>query len=150
MGGAHVTRVEPAASRDAGGGITALPVAVIGESDLEGLLTFLHMLETGPKLVNVDELKIESANGGAPVAAGAAYAATPFYTPSGAPGGQPEVISFRFTATGFTLAQPARRGDASESDAGAEETAEDAETDAGSETETDAERSDGARTEGEG
>jgi hypothetical protein len=110
MAPANVTRVEPAPSRDAGGGVTALPVAVSGEADLEGLLTLLHMLETGPKLVDVSELRIESsAVPAAGEAGGPAYSPTPFYTPGGA-GVQPEVLTFRFTATGFTLAQPARRG----------------------------------------
>lgn len=108
MGGAHVTRVEPGPSRDAGGGITALPVGVSGESDLEGLLTFLQMLEAGPKLVDVAELRIETS--AAP--AGTAYGGQAFYTPAGTAAAQPEVITFRFTATGFTLAQPATRAEA--------------------------------------
>ena len=99
MGGANLTRVEPAAAFDAGGGVRALPVAVTGETDLEGLLTFLQLIESGPKLVHVQELRLEAAGGPAPMAA---YAApTPFYTPGNA---QPEVITFRFTATAFTLA----------------------------------------------
>ncbi|HEU0055560.1 MAG TPA: type II secretion system protein GspM [Longimicrobium sp.] len=102
---AHLTRVEPGASRAAGGGVTALPVAVTGESDLEGLLSFLQMLETGPKLVDVDDLRLEASD--APGAVGATYSATPFFTPSTA---QPEVIHFQFTVTGFTLAAPEARG----------------------------------------
>lgn len=108
MGGVHVTRLEPAPSRDAGGGVTALPVGVSGEADLEGLLTLLQMLEAGPKLVNVDELRIEaSGNSAAGAAPATAYGGQPFYTPAGVPAEQPEVITFRFTATGFTLARPA-------------------------------------------
>lgn len=99
MGGANVTRVDPAPVRDAGGGITALPVAVTGEADLEGLMSFLQMLETGPKLVRVDELKIEAQDG--PVTAGASYSPTPFFV---APGGGSEVIRFGFTATGYAVA----------------------------------------------
>ncbi|HEX8244132.1 MAG TPA: type II secretion system protein GspM [Longimicrobium sp.] len=99
MGGANVTRVDPGPARDAGGGITALPVAVIGEADLEGVMTFLQMLETGPKLVRVDELRIEAQDG--PVTAGASYSPTPFFV---APGGGSEVIRFSFTATGYSLA----------------------------------------------
>ncbi|WP_420128641.1 type II secretion system protein GspM [Longimicrobium sp.] len=142
-GGAHVTRVEPGPSRDAGGGVTALPVGVSGESDLEGLLTFLQMLEAGPKLVDVAELRIEASGSGAAAAAPeAAYGGQPFYTPAATPAAQPEVITFRFTATGFTLAQPANRADAkaaagSAADADAEPDA-DVELDAGRETEPDA------------
>ncbi|HSU15695.1 type II secretion system protein GspM [Longimicrobium sp.] len=111
MGGANVTRVDPAPVRDAGGGITALPVAVTGEADLEGLMTFLQMLENGPKLVRVDELKIEADDG--PVSAGASYSPTPFFV---APGGGSEIIRFGFTATGYALATgkpvPAQRDSA--------------------------------------
>jgi hypothetical protein len=99
IAGAGLARVEPAAARSAGGGITALPVAVTGESDLEGLMTFLQMLEAGPKLVRVDGLKLEAQDG--PVAVGASYSPTPFWV---APGGGPEVIRFSFTATGYGLA----------------------------------------------
>jgi len=99
MGGANVTRVDPGPAREAGGGLAALPVAVTGEADLEGLMTFLQMLETGPKLVRVDQLKIEAQDG--PVVAGAAYSPTPFFV---APGGGSEVIRFTFTATGYGLA----------------------------------------------
>jgi hypothetical protein len=139
MGGAHVTRVEPGPSRDAGGGVTALPVGVSGESDLEGLLTFLQMLEAGPKLVDVSELRIESSGtvGGAIMGANPTYGGQPFYTPSGSPAAQPEVITFRFTATGFTLAQPAKKA-GEETDADDPEAAADAEpeAEAGADTET--------------
>lgn len=101
-GGANLTRVEPAAAAEAGAGVRALPVAVTGESDLEGLLTFLQMLESGPKLVHVRDLRLEAAASAGPQPA--AYAATA-YTPD--PAAQPEVITFRFTATAFTLAEPA-------------------------------------------
>ena len=142
MGGAHVTRVEPGPSRDAGGGVTALPVGVSGESDLEGLLTFLQMLEAGPKLVDVSELRIESSGplGGAMAGANPTYTGQPFYTPGGTPAEQPEVITFRFTATGFTLAQPARKAGA-ETDADDPGAAADAEPEpeAGADEETEAE-----------
>lgn len=99
MGGANVTRVDPGPARDAGGGLAALPVAVTGEADLEGLMTLLQMLETGPKLVRVDQLKIEAQDG--PAVGGASYSPTPFFV---APGGGSEVIRFTFTATGYALA----------------------------------------------
>lgn len=104
LGRASITRVEPAATRDVGGGITALPVDVSGESDLEGLLTFLRLLETGPKLLHVESLRIEANSGGTP-AAGASYALTPFIPGTAPSTDVPEIISFRFTATGFTLAE---------------------------------------------
>ena len=103
MGTANLTRVEPAASYDAGGGVRALPVGVTGETDLEGLLTFLQVLESGPKLVDVQELRLEASSGSS--AGGTPYGGAPaFYTPAAAP---PEVITFRFTAVAFTLAAPA-------------------------------------------
>ncbi len=145
MGGAHVTRVEPGPSRDAGGGVTALPVGVNGESDLEGLLTFLQMLEAGPKLVDVAELRIEATGSATPAGIGTAYGGQPFYTPSGAPAEQPEVITFRFTATGFTLAQPAKKDDAAADSASAPEAEADEETeaDAGADEETKTGETDG-------
>lgn len=99
LGGANLTRVEPGAAFDAGGGVRGLPVGVAGEGDLEGLMTLLLLLETGPKLVHVRDLHLEAAN--APTPMGAAYMATPVYAQGSA---APEVISFRFTATAFTLA----------------------------------------------
>lgn len=103
MGTANLTRVEPAPSYDAGGGVRALPAGVTGETDLEGLLTFLQLIESGPKLVHVQELRLEAAS--APAGGGEAYGgAAAFYTPAAAP---PEVITFRFTAVAFTLAAPA-------------------------------------------
>jgi len=82
MGGASLRSVEPATTRDAGAGLTALPVVVSGEADLQEVLTFLRLLETGPKLVQVRELRLESMSREASATS----------------------ISFRFVATGFTLA----------------------------------------------
>jgi hypothetical protein len=100
LASAHVERVEPAATRAAGTGVTALPVAVHGEGDLEGVLTLLHLLETGPKLVHLDDLRLEAEE--RRTHAGASYAVTPFFTATAAEA--PEVIRFRLTVTGFTLA----------------------------------------------
>jgi hypothetical protein len=103
VGGANLTRVEPVAAEDAGGGIRALPVGVTGETDLEGLLTFLQALESGPKLVHVRELRLEASGTPAP-----ATSAAPVYSAyTAAATQQPEVIAFRFTATAFTLASKA-------------------------------------------
>ncbi|HEX2165910.1 MAG TPA: type II secretion system protein GspM [Longimicrobiales bacterium] len=41
------------------GSIRPLRLALRGESDLEGVLTFLHRLETGPLLLRIAELSIE-------------------------------------------------------------------------------------------
>jgi hypothetical protein len=100
-GGASLTRVEPAAPADAGGGVRGLPVGVTGETDLEGLLTFLQLLESGPRLVHVRDLRLEAAD----VPGGPVYAPGAVFTP--AAGAQPEVIRFHFTAVAFTLAAPA-------------------------------------------
>ena len=100
---ASLSRVEPGEARVSADGVTALPVGVSGESDLEGLLTFLQMIETGPKLVHVEDLRMEAQGGGAGVVV------NPFYTPLGP---QPEVITFRFTATAFTLAAPPAKASA--------------------------------------
>lgn len=144
MGGAHVTRVEPGPSRDAGGGITALPVGVSGESDLEGLLTFLQMLEAGPKLVDVADLRIEaSGNAAAGAAPATAYGGQAFYTPGGTPAAQPEVITFRFTATGFTLAEPAKEGGAEPEEEAEPEQDLEPEPDGGADEETETGETDG-------
>jgi hypothetical protein len=102
MSGATLASVEPTSTRDAGGGVTALPVTLSGEADLEAVLSFLRLLETGPKLVQVRELRLESRSRGTP-AAGAPYA-TGAVLPATAAREGPESISFRFVATGFTLA----------------------------------------------
>jgi hypothetical protein len=114
MGGASLRSVEPATTRDAGAGITALPVVVSGEADLQEVLTFLRLLETGPKLVQVRELRLESTSRGAP-AAGASYATSAFLPATPAPEG-PASISFRFVATGFTLAADTLRNDSAGAD----------------------------------
>jgi hypothetical protein len=100
--GANLTRVEPAPSTEAGGGVRALPIAVTGESDLEGLLTLLRALESGPKLLSIRDLHLEAA-----ATPSQGSSATPVYTAfTAAATQQAEVITFRFTATAFTLAAP--------------------------------------------
>lgn len=88
-GPALLTRLEPVAEEPAGTGLLALPLHVLGESDLEGLLTLLHSLESGPKLVRVDDLKIRGVRNA---------------TRTGAE--EAEVLSFEFKATGFMLTEP--------------------------------------------
>ena len=63
--------------------LTPVAMSISGESDLEGLLTFLHSLESGEKLVHVDQLEIESSQRGEAVG--------------------PEVLSFQLVARGFAL-----------------------------------------------
>jgi hypothetical protein len=97
----HLTRLEPASSADAGAGVTALPLEVSGEADLEGVMTMLHLMETGPKLVHVTGMTLET--GDVPAAAPAA----PEYAAGAAapPPAVPETIGFRLRITGFTLAE---------------------------------------------
>jgi len=79
-------------------GLTAVSLQITGESDLEGVLTFLRSIESGLKLVQVEQLEIESVQ--------------PVGGPSGpAPGAAApgaEVLSFQMTARGFARA---RRGE---------------------------------------
>lgn len=98
----HLTRVEPATSADAGAGVTSLPLEVSGEADLEGVMTMLHLLETGPKLVHVTGMTLET---GEPPAA--APAPTDYLTGAAPapPAAVPETIGFRLRITGFTLAE---------------------------------------------
>lgn len=58
-----VTRLEPLASRELDAGVTSLPLSVRGESDLQGLMTFLHAVETGGSLIVVNELRIDARSG---------------------------------------------------------------------------------------
>lgn len=79
-------RVDLGAPAPAGTGLVALPVHVAGESDLEGILSLLHALEYGGKLVRVDSLRVTLPRRGAVAA-----------------DGEPEVLEFAFTATGYLL-----------------------------------------------
>ena len=95
-----LSELRSAPAESAGDGVTTVSLSVSGESDLEGLLTFLRSLESGAKLVHVDQLEIESVQ---PVGA------APGPAPGGSAGG-PEVLSFQLTAKGFALAGAPPRG----------------------------------------
>lgn len=58
----EVSSVEaPRGAEEESGTIRPLRLALRGESDLEGVLTFLHRIETGPLLLRIAELSIEPA-----------------------------------------------------------------------------------------
>lgn len=97
----HLTRVEPASSADAGAGITALPLEVSGEGDLEGVMTMLHLLENGPRLVHVTGMTLETGE----VPASAAPVQDMMGGTAAPPAAVPETIGFRLRVTGFTLAE---------------------------------------------
>ena len=80
-----LTRLEPLPAEEEGNGLVGLPLRVEGETDLEGLLTVLHLLDAGSKLVRVENLRV---HGRRAVAVDG-----------------PEVLSFEFVARGFSLAQ---------------------------------------------
>jgi hypothetical protein len=84
----YVAQVEPLPTASAGGGLVALGVRVRGESDLEGLLRFLDLLEAGPKLIRIPQLQVDRAT--------ARTAAN-----------QTGVLTFSLTATGYTLPEQA-------------------------------------------
>ncbi|MFN2567813.1 MAG: type II secretion system protein GspM [Gemmatimonadaceae bacterium] len=92
-----ISELKSAPAERAGNGLTAVSLHVTGESDLEGLLTFLRSLEAGAKLVHVDQLEIESAQ----------PAAAPGPTPGASAGGA-EVLSFQLTVKGFALTASGR------------------------------------------
>lgn len=128
----QLSRVEPASSGDAGGGVTSLPLEVSGEGDIEGVMTLLHLLETGPKLVHVTGMTLET---GEP-AASAAGLSPPDPSQSSflsgvmpTPVAVPETIGFRLRITGFTLAEgtelPAGEDPAQDEDAALSEDAAD-------------------------
>jgi len=66
-------------------GLQAVAVRLVGESDLEGLATMLESLETGPRLVHVDDLEVQPRDD-AEVGDNRA-----------------EVLTFQFSVTGFAL-----------------------------------------------
>ncbi len=80
---ALLARVEPGKSGDGGVGLVALPLRVQGETDLWGLLSLLHMLESGQKAVRIDELRIGDGRG------------------RSLRTGEYESLSFGFTVTGY-------------------------------------------------
>ena len=89
--------VKPLPVEPSGAGVNAVSLRVSGEGDLEGLLTLLRALESGTKLVHVDQLEID---------------AGPSAAHPGAKG--PEVLTFQLTVKGFTLAPDTPRSPARE------------------------------------
>lgn len=79
----HLAELKSTTADSATSALTAIAMSVSGESDLEGVLTFLHSLEEGTKLVHVDQLEIESSPRADAVG--------------------PEVLSFQLVAKGFAL-----------------------------------------------
>lgn len=87
-----LTRLEPGPADPVADGIIALPLHVQGETDLEGLLTLLHSLESEAKLVRIAELRIQDASRGGNDLDGI------------------EVLSFEFMVTGFQLQEVGQLG----------------------------------------
>jgi hypothetical protein len=91
-----VRQMETQKAEAAGDGLTAFPVTLRAESDLEGVMTLLRAVETGGKLVRVEELSIERA-------------ATAYGMPGAmamAPGGETEALTVTIRARGFGPARP--------------------------------------------
>lgn len=81
-----LTQIEPGTPEEAGTGLIAVPLHVEGETDLEGLLSMLHGLEAGVRLVRVEDLTVQGLR------------TTAAISPE-----EPQVLSFSFRATGFAL-----------------------------------------------
>lgn len=79
----HFEAVEPRALDGAERFLTPVCVEVRAESDLEGFLTLIRYLETGPKLVLLDSLSVFRSGSQSPE--------------------EPERLSFRFLATGLNV-----------------------------------------------
>lgn len=87
--GVHLLAAQPRVSPDsAANGVREVAVEIAAHSDFEGVLRFLHALETGPKLVRVHRLALESAEG-------ATYQ----------PAGGVQVLTFRATLAGYVAAK---------------------------------------------
>lgn len=84
---ARLSRLQPVEAGSVGAGLVPVPLRVSGESDLEGVISLLYLLEAGEKLVRVDALRIQRAR------------------TTGNPSSKEsvEVLSFELIATGFTL-----------------------------------------------
>lgn len=80
-GRALLNRLDPTEAQVAYEGLNALSVSVHGESDVEGLVTLLYLLEGGEKLVHITDLRIQASRGASDM----------------------EVITFQFLVTGFQL-----------------------------------------------
>lgn len=61
----RLTATEPGPVRRVGPRLVAVPVTVEAESDLQGLLGFLDVLEDGTKLLRVDDLRLRRRSGAA-------------------------------------------------------------------------------------
>lgn len=59
----RLVATEPGAARRVDRRLLAVPMTVEGESDLEGVLTFLDALENGPKLLTVEDLRLRRRSG---------------------------------------------------------------------------------------
>lgn len=79
-----LTQIEPGTPEDVGNDLIAVSLRVEAESDLEGVLSLLHGLEGGTKLVRIEGLTVRSARAAAAVGPD-----------------DPQVLSFTFAATGF-------------------------------------------------
>ena len=79
----HFQSIEPRSLDGAQSVLEPFSVAVAAESDLEGFLTLIRYLETGPKLVLLDSLSVSRSG------------------PRNLE--EPERLSFRFLAKGFTV-----------------------------------------------
>lgn len=89
----RLVTTEPRPTRPVDRRLLAVPVQVEGESDLRGILGFVRALETGPKLLRVDGVRIRRRRG--------------------APGPEDaegmEVLALRATVTGYMLFPRRRR-----------------------------------------
>ena len=85
-----LTGLDPAPTEEPVEGVLVLPLRVQGETDLEGLLTFIHSLESGPKLVRLEDLRVQGLRTGATLGAD-----------------DVEVLTFGLSASGYMLAQVA-------------------------------------------
>lgn len=86
---AYVSRIELLPPHPAGSGLVGIPMRLEGESDYEGLLSLLAVLEAGPTTLHVRDLEVRGRE----------------QTVGGGMGSGPEitVLSFRFSVTAFVL-----------------------------------------------
>ena len=102
-----VTQVEAAAPMPLPSGVAGIPLRVHGQTDFQGLVEYLTLLGTGPRLIRVTQLDVvatsssdRSSVSGPPPMPGVRS------TPQNGAAGPAEVLAFQLMAVGYLLPPP--------------------------------------------
>ena len=102
-----VTQVEATAPMPLPSGVAGIPLRVHGQTDFQGLVDYLTLLGTGPRLVRVTQLDVvaTSSTDRSPVS-GPPPMPGVRSTPQSGAGGAAEVLAFQLMAVGYLLPPP--------------------------------------------